>query len=276
MADKQKAVRTAAGADPVTTGGSVGQVHRSARARHDHLGRPRPQRRGRPHAPADAREHRRHRTGTPCPRPSTGSVRDLVADDDGFLLLADNDVPAAGNQRPAHRRRRCCVRPTRSTGRRSPRRPVSTCRRSPATACIGVDAVGHGADVDRRRHDVERHEPSRPNCPAGSPARVGVGNRRRTRSASRWSRRPTRTRTTALPGKDYLLFSTDGISWRTTDLATRGCTGQRGPDAGDGRRRPRRRRLRSDLCDRRPDSDDDAAGDAQALTTRAFPIASRR
>jgi hypothetical protein len=151
--------------------------------------------------------------------PSTGSVRDLVATNGGFLLLADKDVPATGNQGATFE-----TTLLRSSDARQ-WTPVGTPAGLQVQAIagdrlIGVDASG-GVQTSADGGTTWNATALASELPAGSPAATGwatdVGPLGFAVIAD-----ADANPNDGVPGHDYLLFSTDGISWSTTDLATAG------------------------------------------------------
>ena len=153
------------------------------------------------------------------PAPSTGSVHDLVAYDGGFLLLADNDVAPVGNQQPG-----ISTTLLRSSDAQH-WTPVDTpaglnVQAIAGDRVLGVDASGAvqtSADGGTTWNATDLAA----ELPAGSPrASVSATDVGPLGFAAVATADPNPNDNT--PGKSYLLFSTDGISWSTTDLATVG------------------------------------------------------
>ena len=218
MADKQKVVRTAAGADPVTPAGLSGKcsdppalgtiswadvgISGAAELTHQEM------------LVSTDGSH-----WNSVPAPSTGSVRDLVAYDGGFLLLADNDVPAAGNQRPG-----ISTTLLRSSDAQH-WTPVATpaglnVQSIAGDRVLGVDASGAvqtSADGGTTWNATNLAAELPAGSPAASVSATDVGPLGFAVIATADANPNDNT-----PGKGYLLFSTDGISWSTTDLASVG------------------------------------------------------
>ena len=137
-----------------------------------------------------------------CSSPSN-EVRSPVVGDDDDVHVAALDRRAALDAGRAHRRDSIVAGDRRGPGVVGSM-PRVRCRRRPTAARRGTPTDVTAAAAGRFAGGIGRRPPT------SGP------------SASRWSRRRSRIQLDSTPGHDYLLFSTDGISWSTTDLATVG------------------------------------------------------
>ena len=158
--------------------------------------------------------------------PGVGSVSDLVAYDGGFLLLANNEVPVAGSQ---------ATRPTSTLLRSSDAQhwtPVSTPAGLNVEAIagdrvVGVDASG-AVQTSTDGGTTWNAADLAAQLPAGSPA-ASVSSTDVGPLGFAVVATADANPTDSSPGRSYLLFSTDGISWSTTDLATVGAPADASP-----------------------------------------------
>ena len=156
---------------------------------------------------------------TSTPPPNTGTVQDLVADSDGFLLLANNANPSLGTQPPS-----IGTTLLHSTDARTwttvDTPPGLNVQAMAGDLIVGTDAPGAlqtssdgGATWNTTNVNTL--------LPAGTPtASASVSDVGPLGFAVLVT--PIQSPNDRTPGHDYLLFSTDGIDWTTTDLATVG------------------------------------------------------
>jgi hypothetical protein len=225
MADKKNLARAAAGADPVTPKGLSGKcadppalgtiswaevgISGAAELTHEEM------------LVSTDGSH-----WSAVPAPGTGSVRDLAAYDGGFLLLADKDVPAVGNEGPG----------VETTLLRSSDAQHWTPVATPAglnvqaiagDRVLGVDASGvmqTSADGGTTWNATDLASELPAGSPAASVSATDVGPLGFAVVATA-DANPNDSNA----GTSYLLFSTDGISWSATDLATVGATAGASP-----------------------------------------------
>jgi hypothetical protein len=158
-----------------------------------------------------------HWTSTPAP--TTGAVRDLVADSDGFLLIADNSNPSLGAQPPS-------VGTTllHSTDARTwttvDTPPGLNVQAIAGDLIVGTDASG-ATQTSGNGGTTWNTTDVNSLLPAGTPtASVTTSDAGPLGFAVLVTADQNPNDLT--PGHGYLLFSTDGIDWTTTDLATVG------------------------------------------------------
>jgi hypothetical protein len=157
---------------------------------------------------------------TSTPPPNTGSVQDLVADSDGFVLLANNDNPSLGTQPPSIDTTTLLHSTDARTWTTVDTPPGLNVQAIVGDLIVGTDASGavqtssdggttwNATNVDSL-------------LPAGTPpASVGASDAGPLGFAVLVTPDPKPDGQPS--GHDYLLFSTDGIDWTTTDLTTVG------------------------------------------------------